>query len=194
MLYNTKKSWFFGLMASLLFSGLFSACTLEEPLSRNAQIFCDQTLEDFYVLRSKLIPALEGDNPITAAGAVIEDYLLDLHNAGRRILGVGLLDISGEYITGCSLEDKNSGELKKDKYKGMNFASFEGVERIVNSREIVQVPLYLQDARVLVIGFPLVDKDNLLGIAYFSFNSRDFMQKWGIGEEEFLQIDFNDEQ
>jgi len=186
-----KKSWLWGLMASIFFSGFFSTCTSDQLLSQRAQTFREQTLEDFDILTSKLMPALESDSPVIAAGEVIEDSLLDLHGAGRRILGIGLLDTSGEYLTGYSLEDKITGKLRKDKYKGMNFASFEGVEKIVNSRKIVQATFYLQDARVLVIGFPLVDGDNLLGIAYFSFNSQEFEEEWGISEKEFLKIDFN---
>ena len=73
----------------------------------------------------------------------------------------------------------------------MNFASFDGVEKIIKSRKIVQAPLYFHDTRFLVIGFPLLNGDNFLGLAYFSFNSYDFEKEWGTSEQEFLRIDFN---
>jgi hypothetical protein len=137
------------------------------------------------------VHAFDNDTFVIEAGVVIKDFLLDLHGAGRPILGVGVLDPSGEYLTGYSIEDKATGKLRKNEYKGMNFASFEGVESIVNSRKIVQAPLYFHDTKVFVIGFPLIKEDNLLGIAYFSFNSDEFKKEWGISEKEFLQIDFN---
>lgn len=191
MVFCTKKSWLWGLIASIFFLVFYSACTSTKPLSQSARTFREQTLEDFERLTSKLVPALDSDSPVIAAGAVIKDFLLDLHGDGRQILGVGLLDTSGNYLTGYRLEDKLTGKLRKDEYKGMNFSSFEGVEKIVKYREIVQAPLYFQDTRVLVIGFPLMKEDNLLVIVYFSFDSHEFEKEWGISEQEFSEIDFS---
>jgi len=52
------------------------------------------------------------------------------------------------------------------------------------------VSLYFQGASILIIGFPLIKEGELLGIAYFSFNSQEFKKEWGISEKEFLQIKF----
>ena len=191
ILCTNNKSWLRGLIVPVFFLAFYSACSSGEPLSQNAQIFRKQTLEDFNHLTSKLVPALNSDSPVIEAGAVLKDFLLDLHGAGRVILGVGMLNTSGSYLTGYSLEDKATGKLLKNEYKGMKFASFEGVEKIVESGKIVQAPLYFRDTRVLVIGFPLVKGDNLLGIVYFSFNSDEFVKGWGISEQEFLRIDFS---
>lgn len=191
MLFCTNKSWLWRFIALIFFLASCSACTSDEPLSQSSLIFREQTLEDFDRLTSKLVPAFDRDNPVMEAGAVIRDFLLDLYGAGRPILGVGVLDPSGEYLTGYSIEDKETGQLRKNEYEGMNFASFEGVETIVDSGKIVQALLYFHDNKVLAIGFPLIKEDNLLGIVYFSFNSDGFEEESGISEQEFFQIDFN---
>jgi hypothetical protein len=191
MVFCTKKSWLWVLMASIFFLAFYSACTSNKPLSQSAKTFREQTLEDIDRLTPKLLQALGSDSPAIAAGAVIKDFLLDLQSAGRQIFGVGVLDTSGNYLTGYSIEDKVTGKLLKDQYRNMNFAYFEGVGKIVKSRKIAQVPVYFRDTRFFVIGFPLVNEENLLGIAYFSFNSHEFEKEWGINEQEFLQIDFS---
>ena len=100
------------------------------------------------------------------------------------------MDKSGEYLTGFVVDSTNKGNLIKDKYKDMNFHSFEVVEEIVNSRKVMQEKLYLQDAGILAIGFPLVNEGELRGILCFTFKSYEFEKRWGISVKEFLEIDF----
>lgn len=192
MAFYTKELMSWPLIPSILFLVFFYACTFDKPLNQNAQTFRERTLDDFMILTSKLTPVLANDIPVTMAGEIIKNFLLDMNGVGRRILGVGLLDTSGNYLTGYSIEDRVKGKLRENEYKGMKFTSFEGVERIVQSRNIVQAQLYLGDTKVLVIGFPLVDKDNLICIAYFSFNSKELVKEWKMSEQEFLRINFND--
>ncbi len=185
-----KKKCFQALITLLSLSVLLSACTSNEPLRSEVQAFREQMLSDFNRLQSRLIPALEKDEPVTAAGEAIEKFLKELKDNDRKIFGIGLLDTKGEYLTGFVVEDITTGKLIKDKYKDMNFHSFKVVGQIVNSRKIMQEQLFLQDARILAIGFPVVNKDELLGILCFTFKSHELGQKWSISEEEFLQIDF----
>jgi hypothetical protein len=185
----TKKTRLKVLTILIFFVDLFIACTSDEPVKPEIKTFREQMLVDFNLLKPRIISALEKDNPIMAAGEVIEQFLLELKSNDRRIFGIGLLDTSGEYLTGFVV-DNNTGKLIKDKYKGINFHSFEVVEQIVKSEKVMQERLYLQNARILAIGFPVIEAGDLLGILCFTFNSNEFKQEWGIDEEDFLKIDF----
>ena len=185
-----NKNLFRVLIALISFSFLFFACTSDKPLRPEVKAFRDQMIGDFALLKSGLVPALENDKPVVAADDVIENFLMELKSNDRRIFGISLLDTSGEYLTGYVIENKTTGKLIKDKYKDMNFHSFKIVEQIVKSRTILQEQLYLQDAMILAIGFPVTKEGDLLGIICFSFKSHEFEKKWGISEKEFLQIDF----
>jgi hypothetical protein len=187
---STNKNLFRVLTALISLSVLFFACTSDKPLRPEVKAFREQMIADFNLLKSELIPALENDKPDMAAGKVIEKFLMELKSNDRRIFGISLLDTSGEYLTGFVIENKTTGKLTKDKYKDMNFHSFKIVEQIVKSRKILQEQLYLQDAIILAIGFPVIKEGDLLGIVCFSFKSHEFKKKWGISEKEFLQIDF----
>ena len=186
----TNKIFFKGLMAFIPFTFLFLACTSDESLRPDVLAFRKQMIEDFYLLKSGLIPALDTNKPVLAAGETIENFLKEIKSDNRKIFGISLLDVSGEYLTGFVIENTTTGKLIKDKYKNMNFHSFKVVERILKSRKIMQERLYFQDARILAIGFPLIKGDDLLGIVCFSFKSHEFEKKWGISEKEFLKIDF----
>ena len=154
-------------------------------------IFRQKTLEDFERLTLKLSTVLEKDSQFGAAGDVIEDYLLDQYVNGRYVLGLGVLDPSGDYRVGYRLNDTAPGSIEKSGYEDMSFASFKGVDQVVSSRQIVQMPLYFQEQKVLVVGAPLVREDRLLGIMCLSFDAEKFEKEWGISEQEFLKIDFN---
>ena len=154
--------------------------------------FRQQTLEDFERLTPKLGPAFDSDSPDMASDEVIIDFLLELHDNGRHVLGLGVLDPSGSYRVGYRVDDTAPGSIEKSGYEDMSFASFKGVDRVVSSRKIVQVPLYFQEQRVLVVGAPLVKEGHLLGIMCLSFDTEKFEEEWGISEQEFLRIDFNE--
>ena len=187
---SVKIKWFQFLTVLISLSALFLACGSNEPLRSEVQSFREQMLADFNLLKSRLITALEKDKPVMAAGDVIENFLLELKENDRRIFGIGFLNKSGEYVTGFVIENITTGKLIKDKYKDMNFHSFKVVEQIVKSRKIMQEKLYLPDAGILAIGFPLVNEGELLGIICFTFKSNEFKKKWEISEKEFLEIDF----
>ena len=186
----SNNIWFKSLVFFLILSPVYFGCSSDKPLKPDVQAFREQMIKDFNLLESGLIPALEGDKPILAASEVIDHFLIELKNNNRKIFGISLLDTSGEYLTGFVIEDKTAGKLIKDKYKNMNFHSFEVVDRIVKSRKIIQERLYFQDTRILAIGFPVIKDDDLLGILCFSFKSHEFEKKWGISEKDFLEIDF----
>ena len=177
--------------AVLVFATIVSGCTSDPPLSQSAMTFRQQTLEGFEGLTPSLVPAFDGENPDMASDEVIIDFLLDLRDNGRHVLGLGVLDPSGSYRVGYRLDDTAPGSTEKSGYEEMSFASFKGVEEVVSSRKIVQVPLYFQEQSVLVVGAPLVKEDRLLGIMCLSFDTEKFEKEWGISEQEFLKIDFN---
>jgi hypothetical protein len=185
------KPWLLALSAVFFFVTIYSACTSDPPLSQSAMTFRQKTLEDFERLTLKLSPILERDSQFGAAGEVIEDFLMDQYVKGRHVLSLGLLDSSGEYRVGYRLNDTAPGSIEKSGYKDMSFASFKGVDQVVSSRKIVQMPLYFQEQNVLVVGAPLIKEDRLLGIMCLSFDTKKFEKEWGISKQEFLRIDFN---
>ena len=179
-------------MVIISFSALFLACNTGEPSNPAAEEFRKQMLADYSDLKLTLIPALETDKPIVAAGEAIENFLLESKSNDQGIFGISLLDISGKYLTGAVIDNKNTGELVKDKYKDTNFHSYRVVEQIVKSRRVMQERLYLQDTSILAIGFPVINNRDLLGILCLSFESHEFEKRWGLSEKEFLHIDFGE--
>jgi hypothetical protein len=153
--------------------------------------FREQTLEDFERLTPKLGSAFDSASPELASGEVIIDFLLGLHDNGRHVLGLGVLDPSGNYQIGYRLDDTAPGSIEKSGYEDMSFASFKGVEKVVSSRKIAQMPLYFKEQRVLVVGAPLMQEGELLGIMCLSFDTKRFEEEWHISEQEFLKINFN---
>ena len=186
-----QKTFFSALIFSVLILVFFAACTSEKPQNPGVHNFREQMLEDFMALESKLIPALERNNPVHAVSKAIDDFLQELIKSDRRVYSIGLLDTSGEYLTGYVIDNKAKRKVTKDKYKNMNFYSFKTVEKILKSGKIMQDMLYLKDGSVLAIGFPVIKDGKLLGITCFSFKSFEFEKKWGISEKEFLKINFN---
>ncbi len=185
------KTWLWVVLVCTFFVAFYPGCTSDPPLSQSAMTFRKKTLEDFECLTLKLAPILERDSEFGAAGEVIKDYLLDQYVNGRHVLGLGVLDPSGKYRVGYRLNDTAPGSIEKSGYKDMSFASFKGVDQVVSSRKIVQMPLYFREQNVLVVGAPLVGEDRLLGIMCLSFDTEKFEKEWGISEQEFLRIDFN---
>ena len=185
------KTWLWGVLVCTISLAFYLGCTSDPPLSQEAMTFRQQTLEDFERLAPKLAPVLERESQFGAAGEVIKDYLLDQYVNDRYVLGLGVLDPSGDYLVGYRIGDTAPGSIEKSGYEDMSFASFKGVDRVVSSRKIVQVPLYFQEQSVLVVGAPLVNEDRLLGIMCLSFETENFEEEWGISEQEFLKIDFN---
>jgi hypothetical protein len=153
--------------------------------------FREETLEGFERLTLKLAPTLEDNGQYEAAGKGIKDYLQHQYVNGRHVLGLGVLDPSGNYLVGYRIGDTAPGSIEKSGYEDMSFASFKGVDQVVSSRKIVQMPLYFQEQNVLVIGAPLIREDKLLGIMCLSFDTEKFEKEWGISEQDFLKIDFN---
>ncbi len=180
-----------GLAVFIVLLTLITGCTSDKPKSPGVNGFHEQMLKDFDALESKLIPAIESDKQAAAVSKAIEIFIKELINDDRRVYGVGMLDTSGEYVTGYVIEDNAKKKLIKDKYKGMNFHSFKVVDKIIKSGKIMQEMLYLQDARILAVGFPVSKDRDVLGIICFSFKSHEFEKKWGISEKEFFEIDFN---
>ena len=185
------KTWLWGVLVYSFFMAFYPGCTSDPPLSQSAKTFRQKTLEDFGRLTLKLSPILERDSQFGAAGDVIEDFLRDQYVKGRHVLSLGVLDPSGEYRVGYRLNDTAPGSIEKSGYKDMSFASFKGVDQVVSSRKIVQMPLYFKEQNVLVVGAPLVKEDKLLGIMCLSFEKERFEKEWKISEQEFLKIDFN---
>lgn len=177
-----NKPWLWVLLAVIFFMTIYSACISDQPLSQSAVTFREETLEGFEGLTLKLAPVLERNSQFRAAGEVIKDYLLDQYDNGRYVLGLGVLDPSGNYLVGYRIGDTAPGSIEKSGYKDMSFASFEGVDRVVSSRKIVQVPLYFQEQSVLVVGAPLVKEDRLLGIMCLSFDTEKFEEEWEISQ------------
>ena len=188
---RVHKSWLWCLFVAIVFLTSYSACTPEPHLSQSALDFRAGTLRDFEQLTLMLGPAWNSENSFATAGEVIRDFLLNLHGKGRHVLGLGVLDPSGKYLVGYRIDDTAPGGIEKSGYEEMSFASFKGVEEVISSRKIVQVPLYFQEQSVLVVGAPLVGEDRLLGIMCLSFDTEKFEKEWGISEQEFLKIDFN---
>lgn len=189
-MFSKQKIYSAAITALISLSALFPSCSSDKPLRPEVQSFREQMLTDFNLLQSRLVPVLEKDKPVDAAADVIENFLLELKNNDRRIFSIGLLDKSGEYLTGFVTDSKNTGKLIKDKYKNMDFHSFKVVEKIINSERILQEQLYLQDSEILGIGFPIVKDGDFIGILCFTFKTHEFKKKWGISEKEFLKIDF----
>lgn len=181
-----------GFMVFISFSALFLACNPGEPLNPAAEDFRKQMLTDYRLLSSVLVPALETDEPIVAAGEAIDNFLLEPKSKDQGIFGISLLDISGKYSTGAVIDSKDTGKLIKDIYKDTNFHSYRVVEQIVKSRRVMQERLYLQNNSILAIGFPVINNGDLMGILCFSFESHEFEKKWGLSEKEFLRIDFGE--
>ena len=175
----------------MVFAAVLSGCPSDPPLSQSAETFREQTLEGLEGLSLKLTPALQRDSQFGEAGEVIKDYLQDQYVHGRHVLSLGVLDPSGKYLVGYRIGDTASGLIEKSGYEDMSFASFEGVDRVVSSRKIVQMPLYFQERKILVVGAPLIKEDRLLGIMCLSFDTEKFKKDWGISERDFLRIDFN---
>jgi hypothetical protein len=180
-----------GFLASLFFLVFHPACNSREPLSQTAQIFRDRTLEDFDRLTPKLLPALASDSPVPAADAVIKAFLLHSHRNGCRMSGIGVLDKAGVYVTGYGFDDNNLGPPRRREYRDIKFGSFSGAKKIIESNQIIQAPLYFRNKKILVVGAPMLQKGNVLAIAYCYFEVKALEETWGITEEEFLQIDFN---
>ena len=169
----------------------YPGCTSDPPLNESTVKFREETLDGFERLTLKLGPALEHDGQYEAAGEVIKDYLQHQYVNGRYVLGLGVLDPSGDYLVGYRMGDTAPGSIEKSGYEDMSFASFKGVDQVVSSRKIIQMPLYFREQNVLVIGAPLVREGRLLGIMCLSFDTEKFEKEWRISEQEFLRIDFN---
>lgn len=190
-IYRVRKSWLWCFLTTMLLLTSYSACAPEPHLSQSALDFRVRTLRDFEQLTLMLGPAWNSQDSFATAGEVIRGFLLDWHEKGRYVLGLGVLDPSGKYLVGYRLDDTAPGSIEKSGYKDMNFASFKGVDEVVSSRKIVQVPLYLKEQKVLVVGAPLIREDRLLGVMCLSFDTEQFEKEYGISEQEFLKIDFN---
>jgi hypothetical protein len=128
MAFFRRQSQLWGFLAFLFFLVFHSACNSREPLNQTAQTFRDRTLEDFDRLMPRLLLALDSDNPVPAADAVIKAFLVDSHRNGCRMSGIGVLEGAGAYVTGYGFDDNDSGSPRRDEYDGIKFGSLKHLD------------------------------------------------------------------
>jgi hypothetical protein len=95
---------------------------------------------------------------------------------------IGILDKNGETVTIYPYKVEAMG----------NFSSYNVVAQTLKNRRINQQRLYLQDgSQMYIICIPLVHDQNLAGIMVLSLSAKDAQDRWGLTEQEFMVINFN---
>ncbi len=73
-----------------------------------------------------------------------------------------------------------------------NFASYETVAKTLKNRKIYQKRLFLQDGtEIYVICVPLLRGESLQGVLIMSLGAEEAKSRWGLTEQDFTAIDFN---
>ncbi len=80
----------------------------------------------------------------------------------------------------------------KNEIVGRNFSSYKFMKAALQKQQIRQSKAFLPDGTNLYyISAPLIYGKKVVGVAVICLTPNDIQQKWRLGEEEFLAIDFN---
>jgi hypothetical protein len=75
---------------------------------------------------------------------------------------------------------------------GTDFIDYQQVQQTLKNRRINTKRLYSPDgAPVYFVLGPVMDNDNLVGLAVLRLTAAQALKKWGITEEEFQAMDLN---
>ncbi len=73
-----------------------------------------------------------------------------------------------------------------------NFSDYAVVQQTLKTRKIAQQRFFLQDgSEIYIICQPLAKDKELVGILALALSAAEAQKRWGIGEKEFLALDFN---
>lgn len=76
--------------------------------------------------------------------------------------------------------------------QGVDYSHYKSITKSLREKRIVHARLFLQDGtRIFAVSSPLMKDGRLVGLLVLGYFSTEVRRNWGLTEEEFLEIDFN---
>jgi hypothetical protein len=172
-----------GVVFLLCLAVVVGGCQAKEPpLSKATVAFKQEVKDALHKLSSVLIePVSEGD--VGNINSAIQKVYSKAIREGRPLaFAVAILDKDAVRLT----------SYPSKPYNIQKFSNYRAVVKALKKRQIAQGRLYLQGgAQLYVVCSPLLRQGKLAGVLILCLNSPKVNQKWGVSEEEFLAINFN---
>ncbi len=95
---------------------------------------------------------------------------------------IGVADLQGDSL----------GRYPEKKDGGFNFSGYDLFAQVLKSRRISQKRFFLQGgSEIYIIAAPIFSGGRLVGLLGVSLDAEEALHRWGLTDEEFLALDFN---
>jgi hypothetical protein len=159
-----------------------AACTSPAPApSKAAEAFRQEVLAVRESLSASLMDAEASREP-GAAGRILEQTCSLARESGRPFAcGITILDHHG-----ITLASATPGAA----VRRLDYSRYEVVTTALKERKTVKAKLYLQDRSTLyIVAIPLERRGEAHGLLVLAFDQSDLMNRHGLTEEEFHNVD-----
>jgi hypothetical protein len=186
---NMKSNYLFGnvlypfcrAIILMCFAGIILGCPAEKPpISRKAQSFKQDMLMMLKTYSTPLVvPVAQGDKK--AIDEIIEKLIKEKKDNLPVPDAVDVLDKNGIHKAG----------YPKDVPLGYDYSQYRITPQVLQKGKYAQGRFYSHGAKAYCVLAPLRQKDKIVGALAISYWDKKMEEEWGLSEEEFLKIDFN---
>jgi hypothetical protein len=167
----------------LLLLMVFGGCQAKEPPLSPAAASFKKEVRDYLqrLSRELAAPLAKGDLP--AINEVLDRVEPEAVKLCRMCpFHLGVLNKNGETLTVHPFKADALG----------NFSNYEVVVKTLKDQKINQQRFFLQDgSQIYIVCDPILQGDQLLGILALGVSAQEAKQRWGLTEQEFMTINFN---
>lgn len=162
---------------------LLLGCQAQEPpLSKGAAAFKQEVQDTLDKFSSVLIEPVSEGNVGDINSAIHKVYAKAIREGRPLPFAVAILDKDAVRLT----------SYPSKPYNIQKFSNYRAVVKALKKRQTAQGRLYLQGgAQLYVVCSPLLRQGKLAGVIILCLDAPKVNKKWGVSEEDFLGINFN---
>jgi len=178
--WNVAAIMVMAIAIGLLVCGCQSGTSGESPAAEAFKIDMQNTLKEITAILIE--PVSQADQQ--AVNAVVDAFCVSLvTQTPPLVCGVAVLDKNGMTLV---------GRYPEEPLKTLNFSNYSVVKQALRERKIVQGRLFLQDGtRLYTVVAPLSSEGEMHGLFGLAFTAAELTERWGITEDEFMDLDLN---
>jgi hypothetical protein len=162
--------------------GLGGGCSSSQPPLKPAMVVFTKAVQEACALLLPPLrePVAKGD--ITAINNILEKTISQVQSNGKTVpFNIAIADKAGIALTRYPLA----------KILSMDFSKYEVIAKAKEGK-IAQSRFYLpNETKVYVVVAPIILNSKVTGFMGFYLSDQELREKWGLTEEEFLALNFN---
>ncbi len=161
---------------------IFCACSAKEPpLSPGAANF-KQEVKDCITRLVAPLAGVMAQQDLPAVNKALAKAEPGIKLCRMCPFQIGVVNQTGDIVARCP--EKKEGTI--------NFSGYGLFEQVQKSRRISQQRFFLQNgSEIYIIAVPLLYEGQMVGLLGLALDSAEALHRWGLTDQEFLGLDFN---